>query len=90
MLLLDRARWSTNCRYRAGCGGYVLTLDSLLELWRARAAAPVGVYQHVGVVASALRVVYSLMSGAVVLGAVGTALVRLAGVWRDRRQARYH
>jgi hypothetical protein len=71
----------------AGCGGYVLVLDSLLELWRARAAARVGVYEHVGVVASAQRVVYTLLFCAVVLGAVGTALVKLAGVWRDRRPA---
>lgn len=71
----------------AGCGGYVLVLDSLLELWRARAAARVGVYEHVGVVASALRVVYTLLFCAGALGAVGTALVKLAGVWRDRRQA---
>lgn len=71
----------------AGCGGYVLALDSLLELWRARAAARVGVYEHIGVVASALRVLYTLLFCAAVLGAVGAVLLKLAGTWRGRRPA---
>lgn len=71
----------------AGCGGYVFALDSLLELGRARAAARVGIYEHVGVAASALRVLFTLMFCAVVLGAVWAVLVKLAGTWRDRRPA---
>lgn len=71
----------------AGCGGYVLALDSLLELGRAQAAARVGVYEHVGVVASALRVLYTLLFCAAVLGTVGAVLVKLAGTWRNRTAA---
>lgn len=71
----------------AGCGGYVLALDSLLDLGRARAAARVGVYEHVGTVASALRVLYTLLFCAAVLGALGAALVKLAGTLRDRKSA---
>ena len=71
----------------AGCGGYVLALDSLLEWWRARAAARVGVYEHVGVVASALRVLYTLLFCAAVLRGVGAVLMKLVGTWRDRRPA---
>lgn len=47
----------------------------------------VGVYEHVGVVASALRVLFTLLFCAAVLGAVGAVLVKLAGTWRDRRPA---
>ena len=71
----------------AGCGGYVLALDSLLELGRARAAVRVGTYEHVGVAASALRVLFTLLFCAAVHGAVGAVLVKLAGTWRDRRPA---
>lgn len=69
----------------AGGGGYVLALDSLLELRRARAVARVGVYEHGDVVASAPGVLYILLFYAAVLGAVGAVLMKLAGTWCDRR-----
>lgn len=79
----------------AGCGGYVLLWDWALTGLRDRATARLGAYEHVGFFADALRVVYTLLFCAAVLGVAGVVLVKLAARRRDRspepsRQAPEH